>query len=183
MTKGPNILWICTDQQRLDTLGCYGNSFVRTPVLDSLAGESALFEKAFCQSPACTPSRGSFLTGRYPVTSRTRQNGTDIPSSEILVTKLFHDAGYYCGLSGKLHLSACNPASGCTEMERRIDDGYDEFHWSHDTAALWGLITNTTAGFPKNITPRIKPKILRKPGGSSGVCPPNGTKAIGARKR
>jgi arylsulfatase A-like enzyme len=139
MNQKPNILWICTDQQRFDTLGCYGNPFVKTPVLDSLAAESALFEKAFCQSPVCTPSRGSFLTGRYPVTSHTRQNGADIPAGEVPVTKFFHDAGYYCGLSGKLHLSACNPASGCTEMERRIDDGYDEFHWSHDTGKGWGL--------------------------------------------
>ncbi|MDR2552149.1 MAG: sulfatase-like hydrolase/transferase [Treponema sp.] len=137
--RKPNILWICTDQQRFDTLGCYGNGFVKTPVLDSLAGESALFEHAYCQSPVCTPSRGSFLTGRYPVTSRTRQNGADIPASEVPVTRLFHDAGYYCGLSGKLHLSACNPQSGCTKMERRIDDGYDEFHWSHDTGKSWGL--------------------------------------------
>lgn len=135
----PNILWICTDQQRFDTLGCYGNSLVRTPVLDSLAKESAVFEHAFCQSPVCTPSRGSFLTGRYPVTSHTRQNGADIPPSEVLVTKALHDAGYYCGLSGKLHLSACNPQSGCTEREPRIDDGYDEFYWSHDTSKSWGL--------------------------------------------
>ncbi|QQO09616.1 sulfatase family protein [Breznakiella homolactica] len=137
--KSPNILWICTDQQRFDTLGCYGNTFVSTPVLDSLARESALFENAFCQSPVCTPSRGSFLTGRYPVTSHTRQNGADIPPTEKLVTKIFHDAGYYCGLSGKLHLSACNPAAGATEMEPRINDGYDEFHWSHDTSPSWGI--------------------------------------------
>ena len=139
MEQKPNILWICSDQQRYDTLGCYGNRFVKTPALDSLAAESVLFENAFCQSPVCTPSRGSFLTGRYPVTSGTRQNGADIPDTEVLVTKLFHDAGYYCGLSGKLHLSACNPQSGCTQMERRIDDGYDEFHWSHDTGGHWGL--------------------------------------------
>lgn len=137
--KQPNILWVCTDQQRQDTLGCYGNTFVSTPNLDAMAADSALFENAFCQSPVCTPSRGSFLTGRYPITSRTRQNGSNIPDSEVLVTKILRDAGYVCGLSGKLHLSACNPKSGCTEMEPRIDDGYEQFHWSHDTAALWGL--------------------------------------------
>lgn len=137
--RKPNILWICTDQQRYDTLGCYGNEFVSTPVLDKLAQDSALFENAISQSPVCTPSRGCFLSGRYPNTCRTRQNGADIPDSEVLVTKLLHDSGYYVGLSGKLHIRACNPASGCTEMESRIDDGYDEFHWSHDTAPLWGL--------------------------------------------
>ena len=137
--KKPNILWICTDQQRFDTLGCYGNKFVSTPNIDRLAAEGVQFSNAISQSPVCSPSRGSFLTGRYPVTCRQRQNGADIPDSEVLVTKLLHDAGYRCGLSGKLHLRACNPSSGCTEMESRIDDGYDEFHWSHDTAPVWGL--------------------------------------------
>ncbi|MCZ6632070.1 MAG: sulfatase-like hydrolase/transferase, partial [bacterium] len=132
----PNILWICTDQQRFDTLGCYGNRFVETPNLDGLARESVVFDYAFSQSPVCTPSRASFLTGRYPRTTRCRQNGQSIPEDEVLVTKLLHDAGYVCGLSGKLHISTCNP-SVCHGTERRIDDGYDQFFWSHDAGAGW----------------------------------------------
>ena len=128
----PNILWICTDQQRWDTLGCYGNPYVHTPHIDRLASEGVLFERCFSQSPVCTPSRASFLTGRYPRTTRCRQNGQDIPDDEVLVTRLLADAGYVCGLAGKLHLSACNP-SVTPEMEPRIDDGYEVFHWSHDT--------------------------------------------------
>lgn len=130
----PNILWICTDQQRFDTLGCYGNRFVRTPNMDRLAEQGVLFEKAFCQSPVCSPSRGSFLTGRYPRTNRLRQNGQDIGREEKLVTRLLADAGYVCGLSGKLHLSACRPTENPLG-ERRIDDGYQFFHWSHHPAA------------------------------------------------
>jgi arylsulfatase A-like enzyme len=145
--RKPNILWICTDQQRFDTLGCYGNTFVNTPVLDKLAEEGALFETAISQSPVCSPSRGCFLTGRYPNTCRIRQNGADIPDTEVLVTKLFHENGYRCGLSGKLHIRACNPKSGCTEIESRIVDGYDEFHWSHDTAPVWGPTMNTIIGW------------------------------------
>ncbi len=136
--KLPNILWICSDQQRFDTLGCYGNNFVHTPVLDKLAAEGALMEHAYSQSPVCTPSRTCFLTGRYPVTAKGRQNGADIPKTELVLPRILKDYGYTNGLSGKLHLSACNPQSGCTKMERRIDDGYDEFYWSHDTAAFWG---------------------------------------------
>ena len=132
----PNILWVCTDQQRWDTLGCYGNDFVDTPVADQLAQDGVLFENAYCQAPICTPSRASFLTGRYPRTTRCRQNGQDIPSTERLVTRLLKDEGYVCGLSGKLHLSTCNPEI-VKGTERRIDDGYDSFHWSHHPPADW----------------------------------------------
>ena len=126
----PNILWLCTDQQRFDTLGCYGNPFVRTPNLDRLAQSGVRFANAYCQNPVCTPSRASFLTGRYPRTCRTRQNGQSIPEDEVLVTRLLHDAGYIGGLSGKLHISTCNYAV-CKTRERRINDGYDYFAWSH----------------------------------------------------
>jgi len=134
--KPRSILWICSDQQRFDTLGCYGNRFVRTPNIDRLAERGVLFERAYCQNPLCTPSRASFLTGRYPSTVRCVQNGQSIPEQEVLVTRLLADAGYTCGLSGKLHLSACNPRA-CAVMERRIDDGYAEFHWSHHPTPDW----------------------------------------------
>lgn len=132
----PNILWICTDQQRFDTLGCCGNRFVRTPNLDRLAQNGVLFERCYTQSPVCAPSRSSFLTGRYPRTTRCRQNGQPIPSDQALITRQLADAGYTCGLSGKLHISACHPEA-CPATERRIEDGYAEFHWSHHPAPDW----------------------------------------------
>ena len=129
-SRRPNILWICTDQQRHDTLGCHGNDFVRTPHIDRLAAGGMQFTRAYSQSPVCTPSRASFLTGRYPRTTRCRQNGQAIPADEMLVTRLLADTGYNCGLSGKLHLAPCNPKAN-PGTERRINDGYNEFHWSH----------------------------------------------------
>ncbi len=132
----PNVLWICSDQQRFDTLGCYGNPHVRSPNLDRLGDGGVLFERAYAQNPMCTPSRACFLTGRYPRTTRARENGQCIPPDEVLVTKLLADAGYTCGLSGKLHLSACNPRAA-RSMEPRIDDGYHEFHWSHHPHPDW----------------------------------------------
>lgn len=129
----PNILWICTDQQRFDTLGCYGNTVVHTPVLDRLAGEGVLFERAYSQCPICTPSRASFMTGRYPNAHHVFRNGNDrFPPTEKLVSKLFSDAGYDCGLVGKLHLSR---AAG--RVERRPEDGYRVFHWSHHPYPDW----------------------------------------------
>jgi arylsulfatase A-like enzyme len=135
MTR-PNILWICTDQQRYDTIASLGNGHIRTPNLDRLVSEGVAFTHAFAQNSVCTPSRASFLTGRYPRTTRTRQNGQNIPADEVLITKMLADAGYDCGLSGKLHLSACDPRY-CKTIERRIDDGYRVFHWSHHPNPDW----------------------------------------------
>lgn len=133
MPRPPNILWICTDQQRADTIAALGNRNIRTPHVDSLVGSGTSFTNVFCQSPVCTPSRASMLTGRYPRTTRCRQNGQQIPASERLVPRILADAGYTCGLSGKLHLSSC--AAG--RVEQRIDDGYSEFYWSHHPQPDW----------------------------------------------
>ncbi len=147
----PNILWICTDSQRYDTLGCYGNEFVCTPNIDKLASRGLLFEQAYAVNPLCTPSRGNFLTGRYPVTNRLRQNGQCIPESELPVTRILAENGYVCGLSGKLHLSACDRRFTLGDdwwklprekqvvqgVERRINDGYTEFYWDHAPSGLF----------------------------------------------
>jgi arylsulfatase A-like enzyme len=134
----PNVLWICTDQQRFDTLGCYGNEHVETGNLDRLAAEGVRFDRCYSQSPVCTPSRASFLTGRYPRTTRCRQNGQAIREDETLVTTMLADRGYTCGLSGKLHVAPCHPdRTDRPTMERRIDDGYADFHWSHSASPLW----------------------------------------------
>lgn len=137
----PNILWICTDQQRFDTLGCYGNSYVHTPNLDKLAESGVRFNHAYSQSPVCSPSRASFLTGRYPRVTGVRQNGQMMPKDEVLVPKLLKDMGYNCGLAGKLHIGPCH-ASVCQGTEERIDDGYSVFHWSHGSCKMDGLANN-----------------------------------------
>lgn len=126
---GMNVLWFSTDRQRSDTLGCYGNPHVRTPNLDGLARQGGLFEQAICQSPICSPSRASFLTGRYPRATRVNRNGQCIPPDEKLVSRLFADAGYVCGHAGKMHLGAGAP-SVTQWCERRIDDGYVVYDWS-----------------------------------------------------
>ncbi len=129
----PNILWICSDQQRYDTIHALGNSLIRTPNIDRIIENGVTFTSAYCQSPVCSPSRASFLTGRYPSTTRCRQNGQTIPTDERLLPKILKENGYHCGLSGKLHLSSCSDG----KVETRIDDGYDVFHWSHHPQPDW----------------------------------------------
>lgn len=122
----PNILWFCTDQQRFDTIASLGNGHINTPNIDALVSRGVAFTNAYCQSPICTPSRASFLTGKYPSSTHVHRNGNAFfPASETLVTRIFADAGYDCGLIGKLHLSAAK------EYEVRPDDGYRAFYWSH----------------------------------------------------
>lgn len=129
----PNILWICTDQQRWDTIHSLGNPHIRTPNLDKLAASGVAFTRAHCQTPICTASRASFLTGRYPSSVHACMNGNaEWDNAAPLITRTLADAGYDCGLAGKLHLSA---ADG--RIEKRPDDGYRVFHWSHHPADDW----------------------------------------------
>ncbi len=125
----PNILWFCTDQQRFDTIHALGNPHISTPNLDRLVAEGVAFTHAFCQSPICTPSRASFLTGRYPANVRGCMNGNEEwGEGAPLVTALLAESGYDCGLSGKFHLAGAHGR----EEPRPKDDGYRVFHWSHD---------------------------------------------------
>ena len=129
MKRPPNILWYCTDQQRFDTIHRLNNPHVRTPNLDRLMDRAVAFTHAFCQSPICTPSRASFLTGMYPSAVCVNQNGN--PSfppyyEDRLVSHRLANAGYDCGLVGKLHL-----ASATGRRETRVDDGYRYFQYSH----------------------------------------------------
>ncbi|MDE2852635.1 MAG: sulfatase-like hydrolase/transferase [Chloroflexota bacterium] len=130
MSKGPNILWYCTDQQRFDTIAALGNAHINTPNIDRFAAESTVFTHAYCQSPICSPSRASFLTGMYPSALGVNGNGFRCFPRHYearLISHVLRDEGYDCGLVGKLHL-----ASAFLRREERVDDGYDYFQYSHD---------------------------------------------------
>lgn len=130
----PNILWICADQQRWDTIRSLGNEHIRTPNIDGLVAQGVAFTHTYCQSPICTPSRAGFLTGLYPSTVHASMNGNDYwAEAAPLITKLLKDEGYDCGLAGKFHLAG---AAGRIEP-RPKDDGYRVFHWSHDPQDRW----------------------------------------------
>ena len=130
----PNVLWICTDQQRYDTIGALNNPHVSTPNIDRLVAEGVAFDLAYCQSPICTPSRSSFLTGMYPSILHWARNGNQSAPADHppLVTRLLHDRGYTCGNIGKLHLT-----SAYGRIEERTDDGYTYWEYSHAPRDDW----------------------------------------------
>jgi arylsulfatase len=129
----PNILWYCTDQQRFDTIKSLGNPHINTPNLDALIEEGVAFKRTYCQSPICTPSRASFMTGRYPASHHVHRNGNPyFPPSESLISGMLEKSGYDCGLIGKQHLSRANIVE-----QRPEDDGYRFYKWSHHPYPDW----------------------------------------------
>lgn len=63
------VIFIMTDTQRTDMLGCYGHPDMKTPSLDRLAQEGIRFEKAYTTQPVCQPARSAIFTGSYPHSS------------------------------------------------------------------------------------------------------------------
>src|SRR5919106_3989109 len=93
----PNVLILCSDQQRFDAVGAYGNEHIQTPALDRLATDGVLFESCYVPNPVCAPSRASLMTGRWPRAHGLWANGVALPEHERLFTQDLADAGYDCG--------------------------------------------------------------------------------------
>src|SRR5205823_13732328 len=70
----PNLLVFLPDQQRTDTMACYGGAKVHAPALNKLASESVIFERAYVTQPICRPSRASLLCGLWPHTTACTRN-------------------------------------------------------------------------------------------------------------
>ena len=101
--KRPNLLYILTDQQRADTMKCYGNGQIRTPRLNALAEESFVFDNAYVSQPVCSPSRATMMTGLWPhtcgVPSCNIPLGADVPT----IAEHLSDE-YATAYMGKWHL-------------------------------------------------------------------------------
>jgi N-acetylglucosamine-6-sulfatase len=102
----PNIVFILIDDLRWDELGCAGHPFIKTPNIDRIAREGAMFRNAFVTTPLCSPSRASFLTGQYAHTHGITDNVDRSAASHKLVTfpRLLHQAGYETAFIGKWHM-------------------------------------------------------------------------------
>jgi N-acetylglucosamine-6-sulfatase len=102
----PNVVFVLVDDLRWDELGIAGHPFLRTPNIDRIAKEGALFRNAFVTTPLCSPSRASFLTGQYGHSHGITDNVDRSAASHKLVTfpLLLHQSGYETAFIGKWHM-------------------------------------------------------------------------------
>ena len=123
----PNIIFILADDQRRDSLGCYGNDFVKTPHLDQLAEDGVLFKNASITSAICTPSRVCFFLGQYE-----RRHGINFNSGTSLAPEAWkksypvalRENGYFTGYVGKNHVPIGVKGYETALMEKSFDFWY-----------------------------------------------------------
>lgn len=101
-----NILFIMCDQLRADYLSCNGHPTLETPNIDALAARGVNFNRAYCQSPVCGPSRMSFYTGRYMFTHGATWNNVPLSVGEWTMGDYLRQLGLRTVLVGKTHMAA-----------------------------------------------------------------------------
>ncbi len=100
----PNIVLFFSDDHAAQAIGAYGSEVGRTPNIDRLAREGAVFENCFCVNSICVPSRACVLTGRYSHANGVRTNGDALPEGSVTFPRLLREAGYATAIIGKWHL-------------------------------------------------------------------------------
>ena len=123
----PNLLFIFTDEQRFDTLSCYGNRIIQTPNLNALAERSVVFENAYVTQSVCTPSRSSILTGLYPHTNGCIANNIPLRRETSTIAEMA-PTDYIRGYIGKWHLGDEVVAQHGFEHWVSIDDAYRGYY-------------------------------------------------------
>ena len=173
----PNILWIVSEDNAAQWLGCYGNKEAQTPRLDALAKRSVLFEKAYANAPVCAVSRCTLLNGAYAVTLGTQ----NMRSRHVIPTETFRpyvsylrEQGYYCTNNAKTDYNfkgddnllwdmSSNQAHYKNRPVGKPFFAIFNIEISHESNLFPAKVkTNRTNGLTPE-TPRLDPKTLSLP--------------------
>ncbi|MFA9396706.1 MAG: sulfatase [Clostridiaceae bacterium] len=154
--KRPNVLIIYTDQQRLDSIKCYGNNIAYTPNIDSLAKQGAKFDKYYVQNPVCMPSRMSFLTGQYPASLGIGDNGISLPEDTLTINKIINPYGYHTGQIGKLHFK---PHVSRDHRDPLPPYGFDTFILSDEPGCYNDAYTKWVESINGNMVDKIRTSL------------------------
>ena len=125
MPKHTNLVFIFSDQQRYDTMACYGNDWIKTPNLNALSEESFIFERAYVSQPVCTPARATIVTGLYPHNS-SPMNVIALTAEHKSIAEYLPE-GYATAWYGKWHLGNDQRAQHGFEHWVTYEDDYSAF--------------------------------------------------------
>src|SRR5882724_1145209 len=123
--RKPNLILYLPDQQRADTLACYGGLKVHAPNLNKLASESVIFERAYVTHPVCTPSRSSLMTGTWPHINGCTRNSVPLDRRFRVFPELMEDKDYRNAYMGKWHLGEEGPVGRGFQQWVSTDDHGD----------------------------------------------------------
>ncbi len=142
-SRPPNIVLILADDLGWGDVGFNGRKEWRTPNLDRLAKQGAMFRRWYAGAVTCAPSRAVLLTGKYTIHNGVTANNDDLPAEEITLPEALKERGHRTALFGKWHHGQTRP--GHTNYVHPLDHGFDEFYgftdarhaWEHFPTNLW----------------------------------------------
>lgn len=129
----PNVLVILLDQLTRQGLSLCGNAFVQTPNIDALAAGGMRFDRAYCASPVCGPSRCSLLTGLMPHETGVEVNGPEMPVNIANLGDVFRAGEYQAAYAGKWH---AGKRRGFDFLGPEYPDGVDR-RFGTETDSIW----------------------------------------------
>ena len=125
--RKPNLILFLPDQQRADTLACYGGVKVHAPNLNKLAAESLVFERTYVTHPVCTPSRSSLMTGTWPHINGCTRNSVPLDRRFRVFPELMQDHDYRTAYIGKWHLGEDGRLSDADSPHYISTDGHGDY--------------------------------------------------------
>lgn len=162
----PNILWLVSEDNSAKTIGVYGNELVKTPTIDSLAGQGILFRNAFSNAPVCAIARATILSGMYAGTNGTQHMRSRITMPMNLESNFFpyllKENGFYTTNNAKTdynltgdHSRFWSDSSPTADYINRADDqpffAIFNFHESHESRMHIDLAQHETITSPEDI--------------------------------
>ena len=144
----PNIVLLMGDDHGWDEVGYNGHPFVKTPVLDDMAANGLRFDRFYSGHPSCSPTRGSFITGRHPNRYGTFSPNWSIRPEEISIAHILGNAGYACAHYGKWHLGPVKKDSPTSPGAMGFDEwlSHDNFFEINPTLSRNGEIPEIIEG-------------------------------------
>lgn len=120
----PNILWLTSEDNSVDWVGCYGNPHAETPNIDKLASEGFRYLHCYSNAPVCAPSRSTWITGVYALSTGTHQMRSRYPIPHGTIKyypDLMKQAGYYVGNVTKTDYNIGGRADGEAWDTNKVD--------------------------------------------------------------